>query len=457
MALFSDLFPLLILGFLFHCLLAYLPLLANSLSLKNRNLLLTVGIGSIIGIIFVSIIPQGINTTYNIQALSAQLLSATPSSTPLHRALLATDDAALDDALSKYKKNEPGMGQNSAKNANNGPGRPNQDGSAVESAEFCSNNSLSGYIGAALSLGFVLMIILDRILLAPLNNSAAEANYSAVTTSPRNAAEFSDLESENEARALLSSTNSPSTQGKSPNNNLGERQSSKNTAAHANHGTSSINNFHLSNISIANSGSEPSERSRIERSKEIERNYSNLNEIHNNSNVYTVSMGVFIHCAAEGIATALQLEKFHSNINGYLLYLLSRSPLLLGLVSLLFFQQRPFKQIRNVILAYILIIPIAAILINIVIESSSGAAFLAKNSSLLGLIFLFTSGCIIFTISVYILPELTNENNPNSNLYSHSTAPEESEKSLGSLDWPNLSCLMLGMILPLMLNSINRL
>ena len=345
---FSSLLAVCLLVFVCCLLSGSVPLL---LSLPQRQLryLTTFGVGLLIGCAFVLIIPEGISSIYSRSLLPS--LSFAP-------ALAA---AAPSPCLSEA------------------------DGSEQ--------------IGAALALGFVLMLLIERVSGARLQSVEADSSLtlaSASSSSALTAAAEGRADSEMEVVQRTNIIHIPSARDGAV----------------------------VSGSVTAEAREKERERQRVEREKERERAqgyrqpYSPTSLA---SFTQSATVALLLHSAVVGVALAAETAASGAApgsasaaalLSTAAAVALQAAPAAFGLVSFLMFQRRGSAEVWTHLTALCLCLPLSAIAAFLLLSSPlrlpAGLPSLSSASSL-GLGLLFAGGAFLFSIAVHVMPALSGQ------------------------------------------------
>ena len=182
------------------------------------------------------------------------------------------------------------------------------------------------------------------------------------------------------------------------------------------------------------------ERQRVEREKEREKAHgyapyasgslpsadpaTSLSSTVTSSNA---TIGILVHSFVDGLALgAISLSSDSSlEMVVFLAILLHKGPAALGLVSFLMYQGRSQLYIRTQLTVFSLCAPVAALLTYVLLAAplpSAAASSLPSPSSpsALGLMLLFSGGTFLFTIAVHIMPTIRHTRTAQSHSHGHS-------------------------------------
>ena len=420
-----------------------LPLFV-SLSPRHLRYVTTVGVGLLVGVAFIVIIPEGVHTYYGANGQTsgghthAHHAASAPrsalshsSSQPSPLALLpSVDDAAFQhvhaggEAVDHAPHSEEGDGHSHAHSALqrrrllHADGEEADEGEEAE-AEPCLpvSERSSSMVGLALVTGFVLMLLVDHV-----SGGHSHAHGPAVGPSASSSSGGSQRRSDARRRAddvkadVPSAT--PATQGALPASTPASPTPAR-LGALSPHG-----------------GLPPSSSSSSSSSVPPAPAHSN-----------TALLGILTHSAIDGLALGAISVSENSALElvVFLAIVLHKGPAAFGLASFLLYQGRTRSDVRWLLTVFSAAAPLTSLLTFLffwqgeVIRRARGGASgdgsaAAVSTELLGLCLLFSAGTFLFTIAAHILPEI-------------------SKKEGAVTEWRYVLCLILGILLPLTLGG----
>ena len=304
----------------------------------------------------------------------------------------------------------------------------------------------SGYIGASLALGFVVMLVVDRLSGGHSHGPPSSSSQHSAPTRDR-----------------TGSHRSTSSKWTSGSGSGGSRRSVDDVADEDDELHDVVQRTSIIHIAAPNTrpaatqhsqevGREKEkeltaeerekerERQRVAREKERERAHgyapyasggslpslSDASVALSSSAVSSnATIGILVHSFVDGIALgAISLSSDTSlEMVVFLAILLHKGPAALGLVAFLMYQGRSQLYIRTQLTMFSLCAPVAALLtfalLAAPLPSASSALPSPSSPSALGLMLLFSGGTFLFTIAVHIMPTIRQTNSRPSHSHSH--------------------------------------
>lgn len=322
--------------------------------------------------------------------------------------------------------------------------RAESDAVGESGADCLASDRDSQLVGLSLVLGFVLMLLVDRIS----GGHSHGHNHGMTLPARAHPHSHSHTATSNPSQTINiipPSANSASSTGNSPIIGATAASSSSRSSSPLLVAKSSGNSINP----IQNSSSS-STSSRIPQSllfysppSAASTSTSSPARVYNN----TALLGILIHSAIDGLALGAISVNENSALEWvvFLAIILHKSPAALGLSSFLLYQERSKAEVRQWILIFSLAAPLTALFTYVVFLQSSllaesdrfgsaGRPPPGVSTSLLGLCLLFSAGTFLFTIAVHILPEI-------------------SRKEGEQIQWRYIACLVLGILAPLALGG----
>ena len=525
-------------SFMFACSMAVgcLPLVV-SFSHRHLRTLTTFGVGLLIGTAFIVIIPEGIHTLYTPPAGAAiaashhvhshssvdgpglldadywqrwwqgsqlssidavddhehgSLSAAEQQHQPQHN-MAAHDSRAAEPAAAMVHivaaatagEQRPGSGQGRLllQHATEGAAAAatvhDVESAAVheesEDEEECVFEPAgSGYIGASLALGFVVMLIVDRLSgdhshgpPLPHPDEVSRSGLSQrqpLSSSGSGSGSSGSKRTPGVARRTVSDSLavSSSDRDRTDDDDMDEvvqrisiiHIAAANTRQAATAASAAIQTQDVGRERemTAEERERERERQRVEREKERERAHgyapyasgslpssadpsASLSSTVASSNA---TIGILVHSFVDGIALgAISLSSDSSlEMVVFLAILLHKGPAALGLVSFLMYQGRSQLYIRTQLTLFSLCAPVAALLTFALLASPLPSAAVglpsASSPSALGLMLLFSGGTFLFTIAVHIMPTIRQTHTQHSHGHTHSQPHSHHHRTGGS-------------------------
>ncbi|TPX48378.1 hypothetical protein SeMB42_g00011 [Synchytrium endobioticum] len=368
---FPHLLLLSVLTFVGSFLAGSIPL---ALSLKEEQLRLvsTLGAGLMIGTALTVILPEGVDTLYNVQlkatsdissnqdvgtlaAVRQAAIQATTNPTK-SRALRAVSDPAEDvSATSRNLKPHGHSGGTInrivARDTTSSPTPPSDPPGGETKDDHESHFQAHKYIGPALSAGFIFMFLLEH--LGPTAHPHVQDDVAA-----SNLAVSSNAAVESKARHTLPAT-----------------------------------------------------------------------------------IGLLVHCAADGVALGAAASSANDNIEFivFLAIILHKAPSALGYTIFLMHEGHTRRSVRQHLIAFAASVPISAILTFGVLHSvfavdhnddADASGRTLDMSKWTGLLLLFSAGTFLYVATVHILPEIYGNSNNVGNSHRRGSAPGDGENGV---------------------------
>ncbi|KAJ3306633.1 hypothetical protein HDV03_004763 [Kappamyces sp. JEL0829] len=162
----------------------------------------------------------------------------------------------------------------------------------------------------------------------------------------------------------------------------------------------------------------------------------------------TPTLGFIIHAAADGIAMGAAFSSEASDVEWivFLAIMLHKAPSAFGLATFLLAKRLSRVSILKNLVVFSLAAPLAAILTFLMIGLfDSGNPLVVKYRT--GLVLLFSAGTFLYVASVHILPEIYLKDHASS----HSSHEHHSHQEK-NLSYPQIFCLVFGMVVPMILS-----
>ena len=377
-----------------------LPLL---FAFKQSHLryLTTYGVGLLIGTAFIVIIPEGIHTLYSPIPIAQSSSSLTPSTlSPLQweywRPLLPSYTPPHSPPLKSPVHDHPHPHRRLLYSGASIDA--DTDGHSLLSPLDVEPDPLppcsaepegSTHIGTALVLGFVFMLLVDRITAAPSEALKSRPRGSTMPGDGKGP-KGSDFEEEGQRASvihipILGRELAVTSAGTAANAAARQGEKEREVAPE-----------------------KERERQRVEREKERERAHGYQPYAATASAVsQTATLGILIHSAVDGIALgAISLASDPPlELIVFVAIVLHKCPAAFGLVSFLMYQGRGATEIRAHLLLFSLCAPVAGLVTFVLLAAPWAAG--AASPATLGLCLLFSGGTFLFTIAVHIMPELS--------------------------------------------------
>jgi zinc transporter 9 len=153
----------------------------------------------------------------------------------------------------------------------------------------------------------------------------------------------------------------------------------------------------------------------------------------------TATVGILVHSAIDGLALGAISVSDNSSLELVVFFaiILHKAPAAFGLTSFLMHQGRTHSEVRKHLLYFSLAAPLTSLATfisfgyyNALAGSNSLSASSPDGQALLGLCLLFSAGTFLFTIAVHILPEIQQDGKQ-------------------AAEWPMVVCLISGILAPL--------
>lgn len=130
-------------------------------------------------------------------------------------------------------------------------------------------------------------------------------------------------------------------------------------------------------------------------------------EADKNTGGLTVTVGLVVHAAADGVALGAAASTQHNDVEFivFLAIMLHKAPAAFGLVTFLLHEGLSRRQIRRNLLMFAFAAPIMTLVTFFMLGSEQKARLDSGNGT--GLAMLFSAGTFLYVSTVHVLPELS--------------------------------------------------
>ena len=433
-----------------------------SLSARRVRYMTTVGVGLLVGVAFIVIIPEGVHTYYAPDAVSHSHNHSSIHGRPSLSAEAAASTtlqlpAKADNSTADHRRRL--LGQEADEHA--------QHAAASDQHAHCQPlHRDSSRVGMALVAGFVLMLLVDRASGGHDGHSHGggagssggrqhqrDSNIPSVGQQIGSVPRQTDSGHEVEAlqtsspaplaSPVLGSTANHSSAALSSSTLAAKSSISSSTATAAANSTAGHPTLSSSSApsSALSSSSSPAASAALSSS-------SSSSSVSSPSPLpRTALLGILTHSAIDGLALGAISVSDNASLElvVFLAIVLHKGPAAFGLASFLLYQGRSRTETRWHLVVFSLAAPVTSILTYLLflqrelLRTAGGAdsGGGGVSSEWLGLCLLFSAGTFLFTIAAHILPEV-------------------SRKEGELIEWRYVLCLVVGILLPLALGTAHH-